>query len=87
MPDRTENAGVGFIAPDQQPIQRVVGKRVSPPAGRPPSAATRAAQSANARYRTRVPKGVFIYSSHDEMIRDREQWTVDAIVARQTERG
>jgi hypothetical protein len=33
-----------------------------------------------ARYRTRVPKGVFIYESHEEANRDRERWTVDAIV-------
>ena len=33
-----------------------------------------------ARYRTRVPKGVFIYRSHDEANRDRDRWIVDAMV-------
>jgi hypothetical protein len=42
---------------------------------------------ANARYRTRAPKGLFFYGSHDQMIRDREQWTVDAIVQKQSERA
>lgn len=37
----------------------------------------------HARGRTRAPKGVFIYSSHEEMARDRERWTVEAIVQRQ----
>ncbi len=39
--------------PDEQPIQRVVGKRVTPPPGRLPSAAARAAMTANARDRER----------------------------------
>ncbi len=43
--------------------------------------------TANARYRTRAPKGVFIYQSHEEMTRDRERWTVDAMVARRSGRG
>jgi len=76
-----------WIPPDQQPIQRVVGTRVAPPPGAVPGAAARAAMVANARYRTRVPKGIFFYQTHDEMLRDRERWTVDAIVARQRERA
>ena len=75
-----------WIPADQQPIQRVVGKRVTRPPGAVPSAAARAAMDANARYRTRVPKGIFFYQNHDEMHRDRDRWTVDAIVARQRER-
>jgi len=75
------------VTPDQQPIQRVVGRRVAPPPGTLPSAAVRAAMTANARYRTRAPKGVFFYASHEAMVRDRERWTVEAIVARQLERG
>ena len=75
-----------WIATDQQPIQRVVGKRVTPPPRGIPSAAVRAAMTANAQYRTRAPKGVFIYASHDEMARDRERWTVDAVVTKQRER-
>lgn len=75
-----------FIAPDQQPIGRVIGRRVTPPPGKFPSVAARAAMDSNARYRTRAPKGIFFYQSHEEMNRDRERWAVDAIVARQQER-
>ena len=75
-----------WIPSDQQPIQRLIGKRVTPPPGAVPSAEARAAMSANARYRTRAPKGIFFYQTHDEMLRDRERWTVDAIVTRQRER-
>lgn len=73
---------------DQQPIGRIIGKRISRPVGQFPDAATRAAMDANLRYRTRAPKGIFFYRSHDEMTRDRERWTVDAIVDRhQQQRG
>lgn len=75
-----------WIPCDQQPLQRVIGKRVTRPPGTLPDAAARAAMDANARYRTRAPKGLFFYQNHEEMIRDRERWTVDAIVARQHER-
>jgi len=75
------------VPPDQQPIGRIVGRRVAPPLGSLPTVAAREAMTANARYRTRVPKGVFIYDSHEEMARDRERWTVDAVVARQSGRG
>ena len=73
--------------PDQQPIQRTVGKRTTPPPGVLPSPEARAAMTANARYMTRAPKGIFFYKNHEEMIRDRERWTLDAMIARQTERG
>lgn len=43
--------------------------------------------TANARDRTRAPKGIFYYESHEEMARDRDRWTVEAIVARQRQRG
>ncbi len=33
-----------------------------------------------ARYVTRAPKGVFFYSSHEDMAADRLRWTVDAMV-------
>lgn len=72
--------------PDQQPIQRVVGKRINRPPGTLPDAEARAAMAANARYWTRAPKGIFFYKSHEEMIRDRERWTVDAMLARHAER-
>jgi hypothetical protein len=75
------------IQPDQQPIQRTVGKRVPLPPGVLPSPEARAAMTANARYITRAPKGIFFYKNHEEMIRDRERWTIDAVIARQTERG
>ncbi|MGA7540152.1 MAG: hypothetical protein WBW93_15460 [Steroidobacteraceae bacterium] len=76
-----------WIGADQQPIQRVVGKRITPSPGTPPNAATRSAMDANARYRTRAPKGLFFYQSHEQMARDRERWTVDAIVHNQSERA
>jgi hypothetical protein len=72
---------------DQQPTQRVVGKRLSRPPGQAPDAAARAAMQANARYPTRVPKGVFRYSCHEEMTRDRERWTLEAIVEKQRGRA
>lgn len=68
--------------PDQQPIQRTVGRRMSRD-GRPMTAADRALMTQLARYRTRAPKGVFIYYSAEEMDADRRRWTVDAIVERQ----
>ena len=73
-----------FIAPDQQPIGRVIGRRIAPPIGQFPNAATRAAMDANLRYRTRVPKGIFSYRNHEEMTRDRERWTLEAMLVRQT---
>ena len=76
-----------WIPADQQPIRRIVGRRVAPPPGTLPSAATRSAMDANARYRTRAPKGLFFYESHEQMARDRERWTVDAIVHQQSERA
>jgi hypothetical protein len=87
MTTRKDSRPPPALAPDQQPIQRVVGRRVSPPLGQLPSKAARDAMSANARYLTRAPKGVFIYDSHDEMTRDRERWTADAVLARRFGRG
>ena len=79
--------GEAFIPADQQPIQRVVGRRKTPRPGTPPSAEARAAMTANARHLTRAPKGLFFYRNHEEMTRDREKWTIDAMVARQGRRG
>lgn len=62
---------------------RVVGARRRPPLGQPPSREARDALTKMAQYRTRAPKGVFIYKSHEEANADRERWLVDAIVARQ----
>jgi len=66
----------------QQPIQRTVGRGKSRD-GQPLDARARDAMAALARYRTRAPKGVFIYCSAEEMERDRLRWTVDAVVERQ----
>jgi hypothetical protein len=35
-----------------------------------------------AAYRTRAPKGVFAYDSHDQMTRDRERWEAEAVAGR-----
>jgi hypothetical protein len=64
---------------EQQPIQRTVGRR-KPRDGQPMSVSDRVAMDQNARYRTRAPKGVFIYHSHEEMEADRMRWLVDAMV-------
>ncbi|HEV2269869.1 MAG TPA: hypothetical protein VGR92_10440 [Steroidobacteraceae bacterium] len=42
---------------------------------------------ANARYRTRAPKGLFFYESHDQMASDRERWIVEAMVQKRTARA
>ena len=76
-----------WIPADQQPIGRVVGKRVAPPLGALPGAAVRSAMDANARYRTRAPKGLIFYQNHEQMLQDRERWTVEAVVLNQSERG
>ena len=67
---------------EQQPIFRTVGQRPSRD-GQPPTAEDRACVASMARYRTRAPVGVFIYSSHEEMEADRLRWTVEAVVERQ----
>jgi hypothetical protein len=64
---------------DQQPIRRTVGKRRTRD-GQPLTRADRAALARQAQYRTRAPKGVFIYYSAEEMVADRLRWTVDAVV-------
>lgn len=65
----------------QQPIRRTVGRRLSRD-GQPLTPADRAAMAQLARYRTRAPKGVFIYHSAEDMDADRSRWTVDAMVER-----
>ena len=75
-----------LVPADQQPIQRVVGRRRTPPPGRLPSPEARAAMTANAQYRTGAPKGLFFYKNHEEMTRDRERWTLDAMLARRSDR-
>ena len=66
---------------DQQPISRTIGKRRERE-GQPMSADDRARMDAMAQYRTRVPKGVFFYASHEEMEADRVRWIVDAMLAK-----
>lgn len=69
----------------QQPISRTVGKR-QPRDGRPLTPEDRARMADMARYRTRAPKGVFIYGSHAEMEADRMKWLVDAMVEKARDR-
>lgn len=66
---------------NQQPLQRVVGRRQSRD-GRPLTADDRARMTQMAQYRTRAPKGVFIYDSHEAMEADRLRWIVEAMVER-----
>jgi hypothetical protein len=60
----------------------VVGKRRQRPLDEPPSARDREMLGAMAQYRTRAPKGIFLYRSHAEMDADRLRWTVEAMVER-----
>jgi hypothetical protein len=64
-----------------EPFIRVVGKRARVPVGQVPPKETRQALTSMASYRTRAPKGVFRYRSHEEANADRERWTVEAVVA------
>ncbi|WP_437949131.1 hypothetical protein WME98_52625 [Sorangium sp. So ce296] len=72
--DRDERTGEIFL--------RVVGRRTAPPLGEPPPLESRDALATMARYRTRAPKGIFVYRSHAEMEADRLRWTVDAMIER-----
>lgn len=64
-----------------EPFIRVVKKRARAPIGQMPSARTREALTSMAAYRTRAPKGVFRYRSHEEANAERDRWTVEAVVA------
>jgi hypothetical protein len=66
---------------DQQPIRRTVDRRQARD-GRALSPADRAAMTRMAQYRTRAPKGVFVYYSAEEMNAARDRWVVDAMVAK-----
>jgi hypothetical protein len=61
---------------------RIVGRRTQPPLGQPPPRESREALTQMARYRTRCPKGVFVYRNHEQANADRLRWTVDAVVSR-----
>ena len=45
-----------------------------------PDASARALMSRMARYRTRAPRGIFVYDSHEKMEADRLRWLVEAMV-------
>jgi hypothetical protein len=62
-------------------IGRTIGRRRPPPPGEPLSAERRRALDAIHRGHTRAPKGVYRYASHEDANRDRDRWTVDAILA------
>jgi hypothetical protein len=64
---------------DQQPIRLTVGRRRAR-VGQAPDEASRAALARMANYRTRAPKGVYFYETHDAMAADRLRWSVDAVV-------
>lgn len=66
----------------QQPLRRIVGRRRVRD-GRPLTPEDRAVMAQLAMYRTRAPKGVFIYYSAEQMNADRLRWTVDAVVEKQ----
>ena len=78
---------MSFILPDQQPIGRTVGRRTQAPAGVPPSREARDALDSWANRLTRAPKGLYRYSSHAEMERDRARWQVLAVVETIRARG
>ena len=71
---------------------RSVGRRQQGPRstagslGQPPHAAARAAMTRMAQYRTRVPKGVFFYASHEEANRDWEKWRALGMLANSRQR-
>jgi hypothetical protein len=65
----------------REPFLRTVGKRRPAAAGTPPSAEARAAMADMAQYRTCVPKGVFIYASHEAANLDWERWRTQGMVA------
>ncbi|MHB8252741.1 MAG: hypothetical protein ACYDEV_03385 [Acidiferrobacter sp.] len=71
---------------DQQPLQRIVGRRQSPTLNNScqgPSLSLQTLLAELAQSRTRTPKGVFRYATHEEANRDRERWRAAAVAARQ----
>ena len=68
-------------------FMKVVGRRTAGPRstatelGQPPSAEARAAMTRMANYRTRVPKGVYIYASKEEANHDWERWRLETMKA------
>ena len=66
---------------EEQPIRLTVGRRRAR-TGQPPDDATRTALASMANYRTRVPKGVYLYESHEAMAADRLRWAIEAVAAK-----
>lgn len=64
---------------------RILGRRERAPLGQPPDAVARAALARMGRYRTRAPKGVFVYRSHEEANADQQKWLVEAVVTKKTD--
>lgn len=64
---------------DEQPIRLTVGRRRAR-VGQAPDEASRAAMAKMANYRTRAPKGVYLYETHEAMAADRLRWSVQAVV-------
>lgn len=64
-------------------FSRIVGRRQRPPPGAPPSPERRAALAELARYRTRAPKGIYLYRTAEEADADRVRWQVEAMLAKQ----
>lgn len=62
-------------------FSRIIGRREPPPAGRlrPPTPEERAWVTAMAPASTRVPRGVFRYTSHEPANRDWERWQAAAM--------
>jgi hypothetical protein len=61
---------------------QVIGRRQRPPIGEPPTEEAQRAHASLLQYRTRAPKGVFLYDNHEQMDADRLRWTVEAMVDR-----
>lgn len=59
---------------------RVVGRRSRPSIGEPPTLEAQRAHASMLQYRTRAPKGIFIYRTPEAMDADRLRWTVEAMV-------
>lgn len=79
-------------SPNEQPIARVIGRRVQRGVERVPRGPTpeeRAWVRSMANYKTGVPKGVFRYRSHEEANQDWERWHAAAAaeVAMRTRTG
>ena len=71
----------------QQPLQRIVGRRQSPvlnDSRKGPSESLQTLLVELSAVRTRTPKGIFRYATHEEANRDQERWRAAAVVARQS---